>query len=212
MKNFKDALLLYAVTDRSWTEDSTLASQVEAAIKGGATCVQLREKDMGYAEFLNEAKEIRTLCRRYGVPFIINDNVDVAVAVEADGVHVGQGDMDAVKTRQMIGADKILGVSAENVEQAVAAVRNGADYVGVGAVFPTETKTDANYVPYETLRAICDTVEVPIVAIGGINKHNINTLKGSGIDGVALVSAIFAAKDIETACRELKKLAEEIIG
>jgi thiamine-phosphate pyrophosphorylase len=205
-------MLLYAVTDRAWTGKQTLYQQVEAALKGGVTCVQLREKALDEAAFLQEARDICALCRRYGVPFIVNDNVDVAVACGADGVHVGQEDMEAGEVRRRVGEDMILGVSVHMVEEARQAVRNGADYLGLGAVFPTGTKTDADVMPGDMIRAICGAVDVPTVAIGGLNRSNILQLSGSGVDGAALVSAIFGAEDIEGACRELRALAEEMVG
>ncbi len=212
MKCDKRHMLLYAVTDRAWTGKQTLYQQVEAALKGGVTCVQLREKALDEAAFLQEARDICALCRRYGVPFIVNDNVDVAVACGADGVHVGQEDMEAGEVRRRVGEDMILGVSVHTVEEARQAVRIGADYLGLGAVFPTGTKTDADVMPGDMLRAICGAVDVPTVAIGGLNRGNILQLSGSGVDGAALVSAIFGAEDIEKACRELRALAEEMVG
>ena len=212
MKCDKQHMLLYAVTDRAWVGQKTLYQQVEEALRGGVTCVQLREKDMGDEAFLQEAKEIHTLCRQYGVPFIVNDNVEVAVACGAEGIHVGQEDMAAGDVRRRVGDSLIIGVSVHTVAEAREAVRSGADYLGLGAVFPTSTKTDVDQISNETLRAICDAVDVPIVAIGGINRGNIKKLAGSGVDGVALVSAIFSASDIETTCRELKKLAEEMVN
>lgn len=212
MKCDKRHMLLYAVTDRAWTGEQTLLQQVEAALKGGVTCVQLREKNMDNTAFLREAREILNLCRQYKVPFIVNDNVEVAIACGADGIHVGQEDTAADEVRRRIGRDMILGVSVHTVEEAREAVRNGADYLGLGAVFPTSTKTDVDQMPNETLRAICDAVDVPVVAIGGINRSNIGKLTGSGIDGVALVSAIFSAADIEAACRELRELSEEVVN
>lgn len=211
MRCDKRHMLLYAVTDRTWTGERTLYQQVEDALKGGVTCVQLREKEMEEAAFLQEAKEICALCRRYGVPFIVNDNVDIAIACGADGIHVGQEDMAAGEVRRRAGDGMILGVSVHTVEEAREAVRNGADYLGLGAVFPTSTKTDVSQMPNETLRAICDAVDVPVVAIGGINKETIGKLSGSGIDGAALVSAIFSAADIESACRELRTLSEQMV-
>ncbi len=202
-------MLLYAVTDRAWTGEQTLYAQVEAALRGGATCVQLREKDLDEEAFLEEAKEIGALCRRYGVPFFVNDNVEIAVAVHADGIHVGQEDMAAAKVRERVGEDMMIGVSAHTVEEALEAVKNGADCLGVGAMFSTSTKTDVDVLPKETLRAICDAVSIPVVAIGGIGKGNMKELAGTGADGVALVSAIFGAKDIEKECRELRRLAEK---
>lgn len=212
MKCDKRHMLLYAVTDRAWTGKQTLYQQVEAALKGGVTCVQLREKALDETAFLQEARDICALCRRYGVPFIVNDNVDVAVACGADGVHVGQEDMETGEVRRRVGEDMILGVSVHTVEEARQAVRNGADYLGLGAVFPTGTKTDADVMPGDMIRAICGAVDVPTVAIGGLNRSNILQLSGSGVDGAALVSAIFGAEDIETACRELRALAEEMVG
>ena len=193
MKCDKRHMLLYAVTDRAWTGKETLYEQVEAALKGGVTCVQLREKELDETAFLQEARELCALCRRYGVPFIVNDNVEIAIACGADGIHVGQEDMAAGEVRRRVGENMILGVSVHTVEEARQAVRDGADYLGLGAVFPTNTKTDVEQMPNETLRAICEAVDVPIVAIGGINRGNILRLAGSGVDGVALVSAIFSA-------------------
>ncbi len=212
MKCDKNRMLLYAVTDRMWVGRQTLYEQVESALKGGVTCVQLREKELDEGEFLEEAIRIRRLCREYHVPFIINDNVEIAVKSGADGIHVGQHDQKALEVRKQIGEKMILGVSAQTVEQAVEAEREGADYLGVGAVFSTSTKPDASAVSKETLRAICKSVSVPVVAIGGISKKNMMELSGSGADGVALVSAIFSADDIERECRELRRLSEKMTG
>ena len=212
MKCDKRHMLLYAVTDRAWTGKQTLYDQVEAALKGGVTCVQLREKELEETAFLQEAKELCALCRRYGVPFLVNDNVDIAIACGADGIHVGQEDLAAGEVRRRVGENMILGVSVHTVEEACQAVRDGADYLGLGAVFPTNTKTDVEQMSNETLRAICDAVNVPIVAIGGINRGNILRLAGSGVDGVALVSAIFSAEDIEGTCRELRALSEKMVN
>lgn len=212
MKCDKRHMLLYAVTDRAWTGKQTLYEQVEAALKGGVTCVQLREKELDETAFLQETKALCALCRRYVVPFIVNDNVEIAIACGADGIHVGQEDLAAGEVRRRVGENMILGVSVHTVEEARQAVRDGADYLGLGAVFPTSTKTDVEQMPNETLRAICDAVDVPIVAIGGINRGNILKLAGSGVDGVALVSAIFSAEDIEGTCRELRAMSEEMVG
>ena len=212
MRCDKKHMLLYAVTDRAWVGNKTLYQQVEAALRGGVTCVQLREKELDEAAFLQEAKDLCALCRQYGVPFIVNDNVDVAIACGADGVHVGQEDMEAGEVRRRVGADMILGVSVHTVEEARQAVRDGADYLGLGAVFPTSTKADVDQMPNDTLQAICDAVDVPVVAIGGINRGNLLQLSGSGVDGVALVSAIFSAEDIEGTCRELRVLSKEMVG
>ena len=211
MKCDKKTMLLYAVTDRAWVGRQSLYEQVECALKGGATCVQVREKKLGDEDFLEEAKQIAALCKRYGVPLFINDNVDVAVKCHAEGIHVGQSDMAAAKVRERVGEDMMIGVSAHTVQEALDAVAHGADYLGVGAVFATHTKTDVSEMPRQTLLDICNAVDVPVVAIGGIHKENILQLKGTGVDGVALVSAIFAAKDIEAECRELRALSEQII-
>lgn len=211
MKCDKKDLLLYAVTDRSWVGDSTLYHQVEEALKGGATFVQLREKDMPEEEFLAEALEIQKLCRQYGVPFVIDDDVELARKVDADGVHVGQSDMEAGDVRAILGEDKILGVSAQTVEQAVLAQQRGADYLGVGAVFHTDSKADAKPVSHETLKAICEAVTIPVVAIGGIGRGNVKELAGSGICGVAVISAIFAAENIREATAQLKVLTQEMV-
>ncbi len=207
----KKDLLLYAVTDRAWLRGETLYSQVEKALKGGATFMQLREKNLDEEHFLQEAVEIKELCKKYHVPFVINDNVDIAVKMDADGVHVGQSDMEAGDVRAKLGPDKIVGVSAQTVEQAVLAEKRGADYLGVGAVFSTGTKLDADDVSYETLKAICEAVSIPVVAIGGITKDNLMELKGSGIDGIAVVSAIFAQENIEEATKELRSRTEEML-
>ena len=204
MKFAESMLRLYAVTDRSWLGTQTLAQQVEQALRGGATCVQLREKELNDTDFLAEAKELKILCTRYRVPLIINDNVELALKVDADGVHVGQEDMDAQDVRSLIGPDKILGVTAKTVEQAQRAQRNGADYLGSGAVFGSTTKRNAKPMSMELLKSICQSVTIPVVAIGGIHRGNIASLAGTGIRGAAVVSGIFAAADIEEECRLLK--------
>ena len=211
MKCDKKDLLLYAVTDRHWLNGRALYSQVEEELKGGATFIQLREKELDEEHFLEEAKEIKELCRRYQVPFVINDNVEIALAVDADGVHVGQSDMEAGDVRAKLGPDKMIGVSAQTVEQAVMAEQNGADYLGVGAVFPTGSKADALEVSHDTLKAICKAVKIPVIAIGGISKENILELSGSGVCGIAVISAIFAKDDIEEAARELRGLTEKMV-
>lgn len=212
MKLDKKTMLLYAVTDKAWVGDRTLYNQVEEAIRGGATCIQLREKNLDEDSFLSEAIDIRKLCNKYSVPFIINDNVQIAIKSGADGIHVGQSDMTAYDVRKLVGEKMILGVSVQTVEQAISAEKIGADYLGVGAVFSTATKTDADSVSHNTLRDISKSVSIPIVAIGGIGKSNIIELIGTGIDGVALVSAIFASDDIENECRELRLLAEKMVN
>ena len=207
----KKDLLLYAVTDRAWLGDKTLSWQVEESLKGGATMIQLREKHLDHEHFLKEAKEIKELCRKYQVPFLINDDVDLAVEVDADGVHVGQHDMEAGEVRKKIGPNRILGVSAQTVEQALLAQQAGADYLGVGAVFPTGTKDDADAVSIQTLGEICRAVSIPVVAIGGIGQHNVMQLAGSGICGIAVVSAIYAQPDIQNAASTLHALAKEMV-
>ena len=208
----KKDLLLYAVTDRHWLDGRRLVDVVRESLDGGVTMVQLREKTLDEANFFAEAKELQALCRERGVPFLVNDNVEIAREMDADGVHVGQSDMEAQDVRALLGPDKILGVSAHTVEQAVLAEKHGADYLGVGAVFPTGSKDDADDVSYETLKAICAAVSIPVVAIGGLNKSNILELSGTGVDGVALVSAIFSAEDIESECRELRALSEKMVN
>lgn len=208
---YADDLLLYAVTDRSWLGEQTLYEQVEEALKGGATFIQLREKELDDETFLAEAVEIQKLCKKYRVPFVINDNVDIALKINADGIHVGQSDMEAGDVRSLLGKDKILGVSAQTVEQAILAEQRGADYLGVGAVFHTGSKADADDVSHKTLKEICKAVSIPVVAIGGIGKHNVLELQGSGICGIAVISAIFAAKDIQSATAELKILTEQAV-
>lgn len=204
-------MLLYAVTDRAWIGKQTLYDQVEEALKGGITCLQLREKELAEDAFLAEAMELKQLCKNYEVPFIINDNVEIAVKCQADGIHIGQEDMDACEVRRMIGPQMLLGVSAQTVEQALKAEQDGADYLGVGAVFSTTTKADAVDVPRSVLCQICRSVKIPVVAIGGINEKNIMELAGSGADGVALVSAIFSAKDIKSECQKLRRLSERMV-
>lgn len=211
MKCGKGDLLLYAVTDRSWLGEKSLYEQVEEALLGGATFIQLREKQLEQEVFLEEAKAIKQLCAKYAVPFVINDNVEIAAAMDADGVHVGQSDMEVNQVRTRLGADKIIGVSAQTVGQAVLAQEQGADYLGVGAVFPTGSKADATEVPHDTLREICAAVTIPVIAIGGIGIENVAQLSGSGICGIAVISAIFAQPDIKAATQELRKKAEEAI-
>ena len=212
MKFDKESLLLYAVTDRYWLEEGeTLLAQVEKTLKGGTTFVQLREKTLDEDTFLQEAIEIQALCKEYGVPFVVNDNVEIAKKMNADGVHVGQSDMEAGDVRALLGPGKILGVSAATVEEAVRAEERGADYLGVGAVFPTNSKDDARDVDNDTLRAICDAVSIPIVAIGGITRDNVSQLAGSGIDGIAVISAIFGKKDIYAATVDLKEQTKKML-
>lgn len=207
----KKELMLYAVTDRHWLGEETLYDQVKKALDGGATFVQLREKKLDREDFLAEALEIQKLCREYGVPFVINDEVSIAKDIDADGVHVGQSDMEAMDVRKVLGQDKILGVSAQTVEQAITAEKHGADYLGVGAVFATGSKDDADDVSHETLKAICEAVSIPVIAIGGITKDNVYELAGSGICGVAVISAIFGQNDIKKATEDLKVSVEKML-
>lgn len=212
MKCDKKNLLLYAVTDRHWLDGRTLLDVVKESLDGGVTMLQLREKTLEEGRFLEEARELQALCRERHIPFIVNDNVDIAKAMDADGIHVGQSDMEALDVRAKLGPDKIIGVSAHTVEEALLAERHGADYLGVGAVFPTGSKDDADEVAYETLKAICDAVSIPVVAIGGVSQANVAQLAGSGICGVAVISAIYAQKDIKAAAADLKTAVEEMLN
>lgn len=210
MKLTTEMMRLYAVTDRSWLRGETLYEQVERALAGGVTLVQLREKELEEEAFLREAVDMAKLCHRYGVPLLINDNVDIARRSGADGVHVGQDDMEAAGARSILGSDMIVGVTAKTVEQAICAEAAGADYLGSGAVFGSSTKLNAKPMTKELLNTICRAVEIPVVAIGGISRQNILELSGTEIDGVAVVSGIFAADDIEKECRHLLKIAQQI--
>ena len=211
MKVDKSSMLLYAVTERSWLKNRSLPDAVEEALKAGVTFLQLREKDLDYDSFLQIAIEIK-ITDKYKIPYVINDNVDVAIACGADGVHVGQEDMDAKDVRKIIGSDKILGVSAETVEQAIKAEQSGADYLGVGAVFPSPTKLDADVVSFEALKEICKAVSIPVVAIGGINEDNAMKLAGSGIAGIAVISGIFAQDDIAAAVKRLYQISSRLVS
>ena len=213
MRFDKDDLLLYAVTDRTWLgPGETLDQAVEAALKGGTTFVQVREKHLDEDAFLEEARQLKILCRQYGVPFVVNDNVEIAMAADADGVHVGQDDMEAGDVRRKIGPSKILGVSVQTVEQALLAQERGADYLGVGAVFATGSKDDADDVSHDTLQAICEAVDIPVVAIGGITRENVQQLIGRGLAGIAVISAIFAQDDIQKAAEDLRHRTAEMIA
>ena len=215
MKINKEQLQVYAVTDRKSVNKkryATLIDAVEAAIKGGATIVQLREKELSEAAFLAEAKEIKKLTQRYGVPLIINDNVALAKACQADGVHLGQGDMQVEEARAILGDAAIIGVSAHNVEEALLAEKQGADYLGSGSVFVTTTKQDVTALPLKTLREICHAVQIPVVAIGGVSAENIDQLVGCDVAGVAVVSAIFAQDEIETATKKLTAQVKDMLA
>lgn len=210
MKLNKRELRLYAVTDRAWLDGRRLKDDIIKAIEGGATIIQLREKDISKDEFISEALEVKDICNKYNVKLIINDNLDVMMAVDADGIHIGQNDLDAKYVRSKIGNDKILGVSCQTLDEAKKAVFDGADYLGVGTIFPTSTKDDAIKVSQDELLNICNNVNIPVVAIGGITLENIKELKNTMIDGVAVVSAIFAKKDIKKATKELLLEVEKL--
>lgn len=207
----KNMLRLYAVTDRSWLKEETLYEQVKKAIEGGVTMVQLREKDLDEEAFEKEAKELLTLCHSYGIPLLINDNVSLAKRIDADGVHIGQSDMEMKQARELLGDDKIIGVTAKTVEQARTAQAAGATYLGSGAVFGTSTKKDAKTMDLSTLKEIVQSVDIPVVAIGGICLSNARKLKGTGIAGIAVVSGIFASEDIQAECERLSEAVTEII-
>ncbi len=210
MKLDNNQLLLYAVTDRHWLNGRTLKDVVKESLDGGVTFLQLREKNLDDEAFLNEAIELQKLCKEYNVPFIVNDNVDIAVAMNADGVHVGQSDMEAGSVREKLGPDKIIGVSAHSVEEALTAEKNGADYLGVGAMFPTGSKDDAEVLSFDVLKGICEAVSIPVVAIGGITYDNISSLQDTGICGVAVISAIYAQENIEASTKALNDKLEQL--
>ncbi|MDY2960175.1 MAG: thiamine phosphate synthase [Hornefia sp.] len=212
MKLCKDNLLLYAVTDRHWAGKYSLLEQIELALKGGVTFLQLREKELNRDDFLKEAIQVKELCDKYKVPLIINDDVSIAAEMNADGVHVGQSDMKASEVRRIIGDDKILGVSVTTVKQAVSAETSGADYLGVGAVFPTGSKNDAERVSHAALKEICRAVSIPVVAIGGITSDNVTELACTGVCGVAVISAVFAPDDIQTATEKLKSSVIKMVS
>lgn len=212
MKFDAKQLLLYAVTDSSWLGGRSLCSQVEAAIDGGATFVQLREKRLPYEDFLAQAKIIAALCRARSIPFVINDNAEIARLSGADGVHIGQDDMAAGEARRLLGPDKIIGVTAHTVEEALLAQRWGADYLGIGAAFVTNTKSDAIPMTRNTMCDITAAIEIPAIAIAGISRDNILQLKGCGLAGVALVSALFAQPDVKVAAQEMRILAQELLA
>lgn len=212
-EEIRKAMLLYAVTDRAWLkEGESLTDVCRSVLEHGATFLQIREKDLDEKSFEQEAGELKELCASLKVPFVVNDSVEIALAIDADGVHVGQSDIRGRDIRALIGPEKILGISAGTVEEARAAETAGADYIGVGAVFGTSTKKDARNLSVEKLREISDSVKIPVVAIGGIGKGNIRELSGSGIDGVAVVSAIFAAEDPGKAAEELLALSWEVVS
>lgn len=207
----KSNLQLYVVTDRAWLNGKRLEDQVEAAILGGAAIVQLREKSLSGRDFYQTAQNIKEITDRYQIPLIINDRLDIALAVDAAGLHVGQGDLPPVIARRLLGPEKILGVSVTNLEEAIQAEEDGADYLGVGAVFLTGTKQDAATVDFSELKKITGAVQIPVVAIGGINENNALQLKGGGIKGIAVVSAVFGKEDPEKAAAKMRQIAELII-
>lgn len=211
-EDIRRAMALYAVTDRSWLrEGETLADVCRNILEHGATFLQLREKELDAESIQKEARELKELCAAFHVPFVVNDSVETALAVDADGVHVGQSDIQGRDIRALIGPDRILGMTARTVEEARAAEAAGADYIGSGAVFGSSTKKNAKNLPLETLRDICASVSIPVVAIGGIGKENIRELAGCGIAGAAVVSAVFGAEDPGRAAEELLALSREII-
>ncbi len=209
----RSAMLLYAITDQRWLKPGqSLLEVCRDVLEHGATFLQIREKDLDPGDFEREAEAMRRLCKAHRVPFVVNDSVEIALACGADGVHVGQSDIRGRDIRALIGPERILGISAGTVEEAVAAEKAGADYIGVGAVFATGTKADADYIGLDAFRAIRESVSIPVVAIGGITAENLRELAGSGADGVAVVSAIFAAPDPGAAAAELLALTKETLG
>ena len=210
-EQIKKAMCLYAVSDSMWLNGRTLPEVIRESLEGGATFMQIREKNLPYDEFLALAKEVKKVTDEFRVPYVVNDEVEIAKAIDADGVHIGQSDKALVDARKILGPDKIIGVYAQTVEQAVEAQKNGADYLGVGSIFTTSTKLDADDVSLETLRAICDAVSIPVVAIGGIKEDNILDLKGTHVDGVAIVSGIFGAENIKEATSKLLAISKELV-
>lgn len=214
----KTDLKLYAITDRQWLQGARLSEHVKLAIEGGATMIQIRDKDIlstdsdaGLKDEYSEALEIKRICHEHKVPLIINDNVQFAIDIDADGVHLGQDDMNPAEARKLLGTDKIIGVTAKTVEQAKKAQADGADYLGSGAVFGSTTKLNAKPMTKELLREITAAVDIPVVAIGGINADNASTLKGTGIAGIAVVGAIFASADIKAAAKELAEICDNML-
>lgn len=211
-EEIKKSMCLYAVTDSMWLGNRTLPEVVKEALEGGATFLQIREKNLVYPEFVKLATEVKAVTDAYHIPYVVDDDVELAKEIDADGVHIGQSDLALVEARRVLGPDKIIGVSAHSVAEAIEAERNGADYLGVGSVFTTSTKLDAESVSKATLKEICEAVSIPVVAIGGIQKDNMLQLKGTKVDGVAVVSAIFAAPDIRQATKELRMTADELVS
>ncbi|MDE6615908.1 MAG: thiamine phosphate synthase [Lachnospiraceae bacterium] len=212
MKINRKNLLLYAITDRTWLNGRSLFSQVEEVLNNGATFLQLREKNLSYNELVEEAVKIKEIAAKYNVPFVINDNIYAAKEAGADGVHIGQDDDSYIKAREVLGDGKIIGMTAHNLNEALAAQEAGADYIGTGAVFPTSTKQDTVPLSLESLKEITDNIQIPVVAIGGINHENILRLKGSGIDGAAVISAIFAQENPGLATAKMLNLCKEVVN
>ena len=208
----KKTMRLYLVTDSAWVGELSLAEQVEQSLIGGASFVQIREKNLDFDSFVKKAIKIKKVTDKYKIPFVVNDNIEVALKVDADGVHVGQSDLTAKNCRKILGNDKILGVSAQTVVQALNAQENGADYIGVGAVFSTNTKGDASELDFETIKNICNAVSIPVVLIGGINENNINELNGIKADGIAVISAILASNNIKKTSEKLLDLSNQVFG
>lgn len=211
VEQIRKAMCLYAVTDSMWLGGHTLPEVVRESLEGGATFIQIREKNLPYIEFVKLAREVKQVTDEFHVPYVVNDEVELAKEIDADGVHIGQSDLTLVEARKLLGPDKIIGVSAQTVAQAIEAEKNGADYLGVGSIFTTSTKLDADDVSLETLKEICNAVSIPVVAIGGIQKDNVLQLKGTHVDGVAVVSAIYAAPDIKQATKELRNAANQLV-
>jgi len=211
-EEIKKSMCLYAVTNSMWLGNRTLPEVVKEALEGGATFLQIREKNLAYPEFVKLATEVKAVTDAYHIPYVVDDDVELAKEIDADGVHIGQSDLALVEARRVLGPDKIIGVSAHSVAEAIEAERNGADYLGVGSVFTTSTKLDAEAVSKATLKEICEAVSIPVVAIGGIQKDNMLQLKGTKVDGVAVVSAIFAAPDVQQAAKELRMTADELVS
>ena len=211
MKFTKESLKLYVITDRSWIGNRSMPEEVEKTLKSGATCLQIREKNISYDEYVSKSIELRKICNKYNVPFIVNDNIEVALASGADGVHVGQKDILNKNVRSIIGSDKILGISANSIELAIAAEKAGADYIGVGSIQLSPTKGESKILSTEYVNEICNSVSIPVVAIGGINEQNILRLKGIGIAGVVVISAVFGKEDVAEATYKLRKLVDEYI-
>lgn len=211
-EEIRKSMCLYAVTDSMWLGNRTLPEVVKEALEGGATFLQIREKNLAYPEFVKLATEVKAITDAYHIPYVVDDDVELANEIDADGVHIGQSDVALVEARRVLGSDKIIGVSAHTVAEAIEAEKNGADYLGVGSIFTTATKLDAEAVSFATLKEICQAVSIPVVAIGGIQKDNMLQLKGTEVDGVAVVSAIFAAPDIRKATRELRLVADDLVA